>query len=76
MKKSYSIIAASLISILAACSDDVPAVKDPHNPIVNDLPVSQSEFLAKYCDGKTNETCQKVRNARSIDSAKGNPPRF
>lgn len=76
MLKIYPIIISTAVLFISGCGDSVPEVQDPHNPKVDGVAMSKTDFLAKYCDGKVQETCQKVRNARSVDSTKSNPPRF
>lgn len=76
MKKSVGLMVLAVV-FLAACSDGVPHVEDPHHPVdANGNPVKGTEFLQKYCAGKiTNETCVKVENAVSSDSSKGGLPK-
>lgn len=77
--KHYLFLAASAILAIAlsGCADKVPQVDDPHHIVVNGTPMKPMEFLAKYCEGKTdNETCVKVQRAMLQDSTKGAVPRF
>jgi hypothetical protein len=66
--------------VLSACTDSsVPRVKDPNNVVVNGEPMTQRDFIEKYCIGKpNNETCLKVQHAASIASlrSKNGVPRF
>lgn len=77
MQKSFSLaILAALL--LSACSDGVPKVEDPYNPVDADgKPITGAEFNQRYCVApKTaaNETCERVRRATSIKSLKGKMP--
>jgi hypothetical protein len=66
-----------IIGLLSACTDDVPAVDDPHNIVIGGQKLKQVEFLQKYCVEKpAHETCMKVKNAMSKDFTKGEVPRF
>ena len=52
--------------LLAACNkpDSVPNVDDVNNIIVDGQTMTPSQFMEKYCYGKTdNETCLKVSQA-------------
>ncbi len=75
-------IVGFLTVMLAGCGDDVPDVKDPHNIVIDGVPMKQSDFLLKYCKGKglaselANGTCDKVRTAAQMDSTRGEIPRF
>lgn len=76
MKKLFA-VAPFLIALLAACSDGVPKIDDPHNVIVDGQKMTQAAFLEKYCIGKgNNETCLKVDHAKRMDATKGAVPRF
>lgn len=73
---TYSLIIA-FTTLVSACNDGVPTVEDPHNPKVDGATVKPFDFLKAYCNGKqSNETCQKVRNAMSIDAVNGKATRF
>ena len=63
-----AVIVAALF--LAACSDGVPHVEDPYNPVDTDGNTIQgTAFLNKYCKGKSgNQSCQKVQNVAIIDT--------
>lgn len=76
MKKGFGLVILAAV-LLSACSDGVPHVEDPHNPVDTDgNPIKGSEFLMKYCAGKSNnETCAKVATAVSADSTKGKMPK-
>jgi hypothetical protein len=76
MKKVLG-LAILMAALLNACSDGVPHVKDPHNPVDADgKPIKGIEFMKKYCAGKLqNETCEKVSRAVSIDSVRGKMPK-
>lgn len=72
--RSLYLIAISICGfIVAGCAkDDVPAVSDPHNIVVEGQKMKQMEFLNKYCQGKVdNETCLKVNQAMRQDATKG-----
>lgn len=67
-----------MLGLLAACSDDVPKVVDPHNPTVNGRTMKSSEFFQTYCRGKPsyeNATCQRVKAAMAQDAARPNIPK-
>jgi PBP1b-binding outer membrane lipoprotein LpoB len=70
--KMKKILTVTLLTIfLAACSDDVPKVEDPHNVIVDGQKMMQADFLQKYCVGtELNETCARVKNAMAMDSTR------
>jgi len=73
----FLFLVPAIIVLLSACTDDVPAVDDPHNIVVSGQKLKQFEFLQKYCVEKPNNgTCLKVKNAMALDSAKGDVPRF
>jgi hypothetical protein len=76
MKKIFGLAILAAV-LLSACSDGVPHVEDPHNPVDADgKPIKGTEFLMKYCAGKSqNETCAKVATAVSADSTKGKMPK-
>lgn len=76
MKKGFSLMLLTAV-FLAACSDGVPHVDDPHHPVdANGQPMKGTDFIQKYCAGKlTNETCAKVQKAVSSDSTKGGLPK-
>ncbi len=76
MKKSIGLMLFAAV-LLAACSDGVPRVDDPHHPVdANGQPMKGTDFIQKYCAGKpTNETCVKVQKAVSSDSTKGGLPK-
>jgi hypothetical protein len=68
-----------VVAVLSGCSDPVPQVADPHNIVVSGQPMTQQEFLLKFCSGKVdNETCLKVSQAMALDSgrSKDGPARF
>jgi hypothetical protein len=75
MKKLY--LATCLPAILlTACGEDVPTVDDPHHVTVGGKSMKQADFLQQHCVGKlANESCDKVKNAMSKDSAKGGLPK-
>lgn len=61
--------------LLAGCGDGVPKVEDPHKIVIEGSPLTQKEFMNKYCSGKpANETCLKVSKAMSQDVTKGKMP--
>lgn len=64
--------------LLAACGDDgVPKVEDPHNIVVDGQKMTQTDFIKKYCLGKSNnETCMKVLQASEHDSTRGVMPKW
>lgn len=66
-----------LAVLLSACSDGVPHVEDPHHPVdASGNPIKGTEFLQKYCAGKSNnETCTKIQQAVNADSTKGGIPK-
>ena len=80
MKKSLVVMFIT-VALLAACGggdgDGVPIINDPHHPVdTGGKPISGTEFLKKYCVGKSNnETCAKVNLASNIDAAKGGLPK-
>lgn len=62
-----------------ANSVDVPKVLDPSKVVVNGKPMTQREFLKKFCVGKTfDETCVTVRRQMSMEAtrSKTGVPRF
>lgn len=74
----YRVIAAVLVAlILAACGDDgVPAVADPHKVVVDGKPMTQSEFLNRYCVNKPqNDTCAAVGKAMREDATRRGVPK-
>lgn len=74
--KNPLFLLVALVSVLTGCGDDVPKVENPHKVVVNGQPMSQKDFLTKYCLGKSNhETCLKVSQAMSLDSGKGGLPK-
>ena len=77
MKKVFGLLLVSVTVLLSACSDGVPKVVDPHNPLDADgKPIKGTEFLKKYCAGKSNnEDCAKVSIAVSQDASKGGLPK-
>lgn len=77
MKKLFGLLVVAVTVLLSACSDGVPKVADPHNPLDADgKPMKGTEFLQKYCAGKpNNEDCVKVQKAVSSDSSKGGLPK-
>ena len=78
MKKVLGLaLAIFAAALLSACSDGVPHVEDPHNPVdAAGKPIKGTDFLMKYCAGKPqNETCAKVSTAVSMDSSKGKMPK-
>jgi len=77
MNKGFGLVVLAAAVLLSACSDGVPHVEDPHHPVDADgNPIKGSEFLMKYCAGKShNETCAKVATAVSADSSKGKMPK-
>jgi hypothetical protein len=74
----YKLLAAIVGAlVLVGCDDNVPAVDDPHNIVVNGKRITQAEFLEKYCAGKgSNETCMKVLQAARKDSTRGKMPKW
>ncbi len=59
-KKTITVL---FLMILASCNkpDSVPNVGDVNNIIVDGQKMTPSQFMEKYCYGKTdNETCLKV----------------
>lgn len=78
MKKVFYVATLLPVLFLSACGDGVPNVVDPHNIVVNGQKMTQDAFIEKYCPGKeTNETCNKVKLAARMDSARpGKPTRF
>ena len=61
MKTKIQIILS--VILLASCNkpDSVPTVDDVNNIIVDGQKMTPSQFMEKYCYGKTdNETCLKV----------------
>ena len=61
MKTKIQIILS--VILLASCNkpDSVPNVDDVNNIIVDGQKMTPSQFMEKYCYGKTdNETCLKV----------------
>ena len=61
MKTKITIIIS--IILLASCNkpDSVPTVDDVNNIMVDGNKMTPSQFMEKYCYGKTdNETCLKV----------------
>lgn len=77
MKKGFNLMLFIAVLLLAACSDGVPHVNDPHHPVdANGQALKGTDFIQKYCAGKpTNETCVKVQKAVSSDSIKGGLPK-
>lgn len=69
--------ACVLALLLAACGDDgVPTVVDPHKVVVNGQPMTQSEFLKRYCVGKSeNPTCAAVSQAAREDATRRGVPK-
>ncbi len=64
MKTKIQIILS--VILLASCDkpDSVPTVDDVNNIMVDDNKMTPSQFMEKYCYGKTdNETCLKVSKA-------------
>lgn len=79
MKKIAAIVLVAFGTALSGCGSSVPKVDDPHNIVVDGKPMTQGEFVEKYCSGKTDEeTCVKVRRAAFADSSrdKNGTPRF
>lgn len=80
MKKRYSIPALVIVSVLGlgGCqkNDGVPLVKDFNHPVdKNGKPITQTEFISKYCSGKNaNETCSKMISSAQQNSIKGGGP--
>jgi hypothetical protein len=74
MKKYFAL--AAMLTFLSACSDGIPNVEDPHNPVVDGKPIKGTEFLEKYCRGDNwNGTCDRVQAAVSMDSSKKGLPK-
>ena len=74
MKKSL-LLSVLPVVVLAACGDGVPKVDDPHKIVVDGNPISQKDFMNRYCTGKTNnQTCYAVSKALSQDATKGKLP--
>lgn len=70
MKRLIVVVTATLLVV--ACGDDVPKVDDPHNIVVDGAPMTQAEFIGKYCAGKAdNATCMTVLVAKRKDSTRG-----
>lgn len=74
----YRLITALMSAfVLAACGDNVPEVKDPHNITVDGKKITQAEFLQRYCTGKRdNQTCLNVLQASKKDSTRGEMPKW
>ena len=77
MRTRFGFIIIPFVMVLAACSDGVPAVDDPHHPVdAQGNPIKGTDFIQKYClDKPTNETCARVHQAISIDSVRGGMPK-
>jgi len=78
MKKRFGLI-VFIASLLSACGDGIPKVKDPSNPVDDKgNTISGREFLNKYCVGngkrELNETCQRVLQANRAKSSQGKMP--
>ena len=73
--KKLMLISALPLLLLAACRNDVPKVDDPHKIVVDGSPISQKDFMNRYCTGKTNnQTCYAVSKALLQDATKGKLP--
>lgn len=76
--KKLLISHAVVIGLLTACSDGVPKIADPRNPVVNGQALKPREFLQTYCHGKPSyesATCQRVKTVMAQDAARPNLPR-
>lgn len=74
----FSIILVALL--LTACNqpqeqDDIPAVDDPHNIIIDGKLVKPMEFNDRYCRAKPeHKSCLAVQKAIHYDSLHGKMP--
>ena len=77
MKKQGLFGVALLAVFLTGCGDGgVPPVANPHAIVVDGKPMSQAEFLNKYCVGKCgNTTCASVSKGASEDSVRRGLPK-
>lgn len=75
IKRLVGVLAPVLL--IAACSDGVPHVEDPHNIVINSQKMTQTEFLNEFCVGKSqSETCAAVLQAKRHDSTRGEMPKW
>lgn len=70
------LLSAVLLCMLAACSDQVPHITDPHKPVVDGETMSPKAFLERYCaQAPAHTTCVAVKTAMSRDATKGELPK-
>lgn len=62
--------------LLAACSDPIPAVEDPHRIVVDGQPMTAMAFTKRYCQGQVlHPSCVAVNRAIVANASRGPMPR-
>jgi len=75
--KSASLLVFVLAFGAGASYGAAPSV-DPHHPVVDGKPMTQAEYLKKYCAGPESakdSTCVAVSKALNADATKGKLPK-
>ena len=66
-----SAIAAAASIAACALTPTIPAVVDPRNVEVNGAPMSQEDFLSRYCRGQSDSnTCVSVAEALAASGSR------
>ena len=67
-----------VVTLGASASYGAAPAVDPHHPVVDGNPMSQAEYLKKYCvspESAKDATCVAVSKALHADATKGKLPK-